>query len=98
MLCTGTIRTTTATARQAASASETAEDISETKNLAEEMKGRVGDLKRKLQTWRLNVLARMPIPNPNYDPKRAAEWWSTRTGKPIDSDSRKRFPATEKDL
>jgi arylsulfatase A len=45
--------------------------------------------------WRQDVIARMPIPNPNYDPKRAAEWWSMRTGKPIDSDSRKRFPATE---
>ncbi len=74
------------------------EDIGETKNVAPEKKGRVADLKQKLKTWRQNVLARMPIPNPSYDAKRASEWWSTRTGKPIDSDSRKRFPQTENDL
>ena len=74
------------------------EDIGETKNVAPEKKGRVADLKQKLKTWRQDVLARMPIPNPSYDAKRASEWWSTRTGKPIDSDSRKRFPQTENDL
>lgn len=73
-------------------------DIGETKNLASEKKGRVADLKKKLKAWRGDVIARMPIPNPNYDPKRADQWWSTRTGKPVDSDSRKRFPPTEKDL
>lgn len=75
-----------------------AEDIGETKNLAGEKKGRVANLKQQLQSWRVSALARMPIPNPSYDPKRAAEWWSTRTGKPIDSDSRKQFPTTERDL
>lgn len=73
-------------------------DIGETKNLATEKKGRVADLKKKLNAWRGDVIARMPLPNPNYDPKRADQWWSTRTGKPVDSDSRKRFPPTEKDL
>ena len=72
-------------------------DIGETKNLAADRKGRVADLKRKLQLWRQDVSARMPIPNPSYDKERASEWWSFRTGKPIDSDSRKRFPPTEKD-
>ena len=75
-----------------------AADIGETKNLAGERKGRVADLKRKLNTWRQRVSARMPIPNPGHDPRRAHEWWSMRTGKPIDSDARKRFPPTEKDL
>ncbi len=73
-------------------------DIGETKNLADEKKGRVADLKRKLAAFRTETLARMPIPNPNHDPEREGEWWSMRTGKPIDSDSRKRFPPTEKDL
>lgn len=73
------------------------EDIGETKNLAAEKPGRVADLKRKLQSWRQDVLAAMPIPNPSYDPDRAAEWWSTRNGQPVDSDNRRRFPATEKD-
>ena len=74
------------------------QDIGETTNIADEKQGRVADLKRKLQLWRQGVIARMPIPNPNYDPKRAGEWWSMRSGKPVESDSRKRFPATEKDL
>lgn len=74
------------------------QDIGETNNLAGEKKGRAADLKKKLNAWRQTALARMPIPNPNYDPKRAGEWWRMRTGKPVDSDSRKRFPPTEKDL
>ncbi len=73
-------------------------DIGESKNLASEKKGRVADLKQKLKAWRQDVNARMPIPNPGYDPDRAAQWWNTRSGKPVDSDSRKRFPPTEKDL
>lgn len=72
-------------------------DLGETKNLVSERPGRVADLKKKLQTWRSDVVARMPIPNPSYDPDRAGEWWSTRSGQAIDSDKRKRFPPTEKD-
>lgn len=72
-------------------------DIGETNNLAAERPGRVADLQKKLKAWRENVLARMPMPNPSYDPDRAAEWWSSRNGQPIASDQRKRFPATEKD-
>ena len=73
------------------------EDIGETHNLAAEKNGRVADLKQKLSVWRQQVIARMPIPNPHYDPQRAHEWWSMRTGEPVDSDSRKRFPQTEKE-
>ena len=73
------------------------EDLGETKNLASEMQGRVADLKQKLGTWRQEVLARMPLPNPSYDPDRAAEWWSARNGRPIESDRRRQFPATEKE-
>ena len=71
-------------------------DSGETKNLADANKGRVNDLKRKLHRWRQSVVARMPIPNPSFDAKRANEWWSTRTGKPVNSGGRKRFPPTEK--
>ena len=74
------------------------EDIGETKNLATEKKGRVADLRKKLSAWRKEVIARMPIPNPSYDPQRAGEWWSMRTGEPVDSDRRQRFPPTEQDL
>ncbi|MCC9658570.1 sulfatase [Rhodopirellula halodulae] len=72
-------------------------DISESENLADEKKGRTADLKRKLNNWRQTVSARMPIANPSYDADRAPEWWSMKTGKPIPSDQRKRFPPTEKD-
>jgi len=72
-------------------------DFSEKNNLAEEKQGRAADLKKKLNLWRLEVNARMPVPNVTYDPERAGEWWSMRSGKPIQSDRRKRFPATEKD-
>ena len=72
------------------------QDIGETNNLASEQKGRAADLKKKLSSWRHETIARMPIINPHYDPKRAGEWWGMRSGKPIDSDSRKRFPPTEK--
>jgi uncharacterized sulfatase len=73
-------------------------DLGETKNVAAERKGKVADLKGKLVNWRNRVAAAMPIPNPSYDPKRAPEWWSRRTGKPTDSNARKRFPQSEKDL
>jgi uncharacterized sulfatase len=73
-----------------------AEDIGETKNLAKERAGRAADLKNKLQQWRQQVTARMPYPNPHYDEARAGEWWRMRTGQPVDSDGRKRFPPTEK--
>jgi uncharacterized sulfatase len=74
------------------------QDLSESNNLADERKGKVADLKKKLSDWRNEVLARIPVPNPSYNPERAPEWWSRRSGKPIDSSARKRFPATEKDL
>ncbi|MEC8656953.1 MAG: sulfatase/phosphatase domain-containing protein, partial [Verrucomicrobiota bacterium] len=73
-------------------------DLSESNNLADERKGKVADLRKKLSAWRNEVLARIPVPNPSYDPDRAPEWWSRRSAKPIDSSIRKRFPATEKDL
>lgn len=73
-------------------------DLGETKNLIDERRGKAADLKAKLNSWRTGVIARMPTPNPSYDPKRAHQWWSLRSGKPIDSDRRKRFPQTEKDL
>eukprot|EP01047_Picozoa_sp_COSAG01_P000921 COSAG01_NODE_18_length_39884_cov_245.648184_29_plen_498_part_00 len=73
-----------------------ADDIGETRNLVAEKPGRAADLKKKLQRWRTDVSARMPISNPNYNPERAGEWWQMRTGKPVPSEKRKRFPPTEK--
>ncbi len=73
-----------------------ASDIGEKQNLASEKAGRAADLKQKLRVWRQSVLAHMPLPNPGYDPDKAAQWWSTRSGKPVPSSRRKRFPPTEK--
>jgi uncharacterized sulfatase len=70
------------------------QDRSETQNLVSKHQGKVSDLKAKLKAWRTNVIARMPIPNP----QRAHQWWSRHRGQPIDSDSRQRFPQTELDL
>jgi uncharacterized sulfatase len=74
------------------------DDIGEKNNLNKSKPGRTADLRKKLQSWRSEVLARMPIPNPHYSPERAHEWWSMRTGKPVPSQARKRFPPTEQDL
>ena len=75
-----------------------AADIGEEKDLSKEKKGRVADLRGKLRRWHSQVIARMPIINPHHDESRAHEWWSLRNGQPIDSEARKRFPQTEKDL
>ena len=72
-------------------------DLSESNNVASEFRGRTNDLQNKLKKWRQSVVARMPYSNPHYDPDRAEEWWSLRTGQPIDSSVRKRFPPTELD-
>jgi uncharacterized sulfatase len=72
------------------------DDIGETMNLAKNQPAKAASLKRELGAWRQRVIATMPIPNPSFDPNRAQEWWSTRTGKPVPSKARKRYPPTEK--
>ena len=73
-----------------------AKDLGEKQNLATEQGDKARALRKELQVWRRRVLARMPIHNPSYDPKRAHEWWSLHRGKPVESERRKRFPQTEK--
>lgn len=72
-----------------------ADDLGENDDLSASKPGRVADLKKKLRAWRSQVIARVPIMNPSYDANRAFEWWNRRTGKPIDSSLRKRFPESE---
>ena len=60
------------------------DDIAETTNLAEKMPQKAQQLRRMLADWRRSVGARMPRPNPEHDPARAAEWWSRRTNRPLD--------------
>ena len=74
------------------------QDLGETVNLAEKEQDRAEVLERELQRWRQQVIARMPIHNPSFDPEKAHEWWSMRTGTPVNSDGRTRYPQTEKDL
>ncbi|RMG38125.1 MAG: DUF4976 domain-containing protein [Planctomycetota bacterium] len=74
------------------------EDIGEQNNLADQYPQVVRQLRGRLQDWRERVVAEMPLPNPAFDPDRAAQWWSPRTGRPIDSSRRKRFPHTEREL
>ena len=49
-------------------------DIGEKNNLAKTMPEKVADLQKKLAKWRQSVGAKMPTPNPDYDPARANEW------------------------
>jgi arylsulfatase A-like enzyme len=49
-------------------------DIGEKNNLAKTMPAKAADLQRKLAKWRQSVGAKMPTPNPEYDPTRANEW------------------------
>jgi uncharacterized sulfatase len=49
-------------------------DIGETKNLADERPRKAAQLQKKLARWRKSVKAKMPTPNPDYDPARADEW------------------------
>ena len=46
-------------------------DIGETNNLAEAMPDKVKELRGLLDAWRKSVGAKMPAPNPEYDPGRA---------------------------
>ncbi len=45
-------------------------DIGEKKNLAGKMPGTAAELRKKLQTWRKDVHAQMPTPNPDYTPRK----------------------------
>ncbi len=53
-----------------------ANDIGETKNLADEKPRKAAQLRKNLARWRKSVQAKMPTPNPDYDPARANEWKS----------------------
>jgi arylsulfatase A len=49
-------------------------DISEKNNIAAKLPKKAIQLKKKLTAWRKSVNAKMPSPNPNYDPTRAHQW------------------------
>ncbi len=51
-----------------------AKDLSETHNLAATQPEKLAELTALLNTWRAEVHAEAPVPNPDHDPARAAEW------------------------
>ncbi len=60
------------------------DDLGETTNLAQKFPERATQLQSQLARWRQEVGARMPTPNPHYDPAKAPLWWNRRTNKPLD--------------
>ncbi len=66
------------------------EDMGESKNLVEQMPERAARLRKMLADWRNSTGARMPTPNPKYDPQRAAQWWNRRTNQPLDIEAMRR--------
>jgi len=49
-------------------------DIGESKNLADKSPEKARQLHDKLNQWRQSVDAKMPTPNPDYDPAREDQW------------------------
>jgi uncharacterized sulfatase len=73
------------------------EDLGESQNLAGKYPDRAKSLQQELARWRTSTGARMPTMNPKHDAKRAAEWWSRRTQKPLDIEAmRKRYDSKKK--
>jgi uncharacterized sulfatase len=66
------------------------EDLGEKNNLAGKMPDKATQLQKTLAEWREQVGARMPAPNPKYDPARAREWWSRQNNQPLDIDAMER--------
>jgi uncharacterized sulfatase len=56
-------------------------DLGEHKNLAAEQADRLQSMRVALSNWRKQVSARMPEPNPQYDPQRATELSKPTNGK-----------------
>ncbi len=50
------------------------EDIGEQINLADRLPDKRRKLSDQLATWRKEIAAQMPVPNPDFDPARRAEW------------------------
>jgi uncharacterized sulfatase len=50
------------------------DDIGEKNDLAKRMPKKAAELRSKFAAWRKSVGAKMPWPNPDYNPARANEW------------------------
>ena len=49
-------------------------DISEKTDLSKKIPEKADELRRRLAAWRKSVNAKMPVPNPDYDPEKAGRW------------------------
>jgi len=49
-------------------------DIGESVNLSDSLKEKTSELYGLLKAWRVQLGARKPVPNPDYDPDRRKEW------------------------
>ena len=74
-----------------------ADDRSETTDLAGRYPEKAKALQAQLAAWRDRVGARMPTPNPEYDPQKAAMWWNRRTLQPLDVEAMRRRYETKQD-
>lgn len=61
-------------------------DEPERVNLASRESTRASNMLASLDVWRSATQARLPTPNPRYNPSRAAEWWNPQTGTLIKPD------------
>ncbi len=59
-------------------------DIGKSRNLVTERPELARSLRERLRTWRRDVDAAMPSRNARFDRTRAHEWWSRRSGQPVD--------------
>lgn len=67
-----------------------AEDVGESRNLAEQLPDKARELRKHMVDWRALTGARMPTPNPDFDPALASQWWNRRSGKPLDIEAMRR--------
>ena len=61
-----------------------AADPGERNDLAEARPADLIRLRALLGDWRHSVDAPMPMPNPDYEPERAGEWWHRKHRQPFD--------------
>ncbi len=66
-------------------------DVGETTSLVSAEPKQASAMLNDLTSWREKVGARMPVPNPDYDPVRADQWWDAESRKRIESDKLREF-------
>ena len=73
-----------------------ADDLGESRNLANHESDLARQMQTRLAAWRHDVGASMPTVNPEHDADKAHQWWSRRTGKPLDIEAMRRRYETQR--